>query len=801
MTGQDDIVVGFDLAGQALVSGRDLVGHCVSFLPLRASVDRNAPFATLVGEMRGKLFDVMENQHYTYGSLLKKLRVPLDPSRKPLVSVSFNLDPSSLGLQFGDLEVLSDSIPRQFENNELFVNLVQLDTGGIELQCTYNHDLFDGETARQRMREFVALLGDAARNPDRRIADLQVMPAEERELVLNTWNETRAEFPDDATLHELIQAQAARTPARTAVMAEVGVARELTYAELDRRADALAARLQALGVERDAPVAVMMERSAELVVALLAVLKSGGAYVPVDPGYPAARQRLLIADCGAQVILTQRALAEALPNGPSAIAVDAIWGELVDGKPARRADATSIAYIIYTSGSTGTPKGVMVEHRSVVNRLVWQEQYLGLTQDDVVLQKTPYTFDVSVWEFFSPLLVGAKLVMLRPDGHKDPAHLLSVLKAQRVTTTHFVPSMLQALVGEPGLAECDALRRVVCSGEALSPMLRDRFLDVLPIELHNFYGPTEAAIDVSASRCVRGSPQWTVPIGRPVANTQLYVLDESRSPVPIGVPGELHIGGVQVARGYLNRPQLTAERFVPDPFGKNGSSRLYRTGDLCRTLPDGQVEYLGRLDHQVKVRGFRIELGEIEATLERLPGVRQAVVVVREVSPGDEALVAYLTAVAGVTLDVAVLRTALGDALPDYMVPQHWVVLPELPLTSSGKVDRKVLPAPERGAGTPVAFAEPANELQKALAIIWADVLGVPRVGANDHFFDLGGHSILATRVVSRIRRDLGVQLPLRTIFTAPTLSQLAEEVDGMLALAALPAVAGTNGHHEEVVL
>ena len=801
LTGQSDLIVGFDLAGQALIPGRDLVSHCVSFLPMRATVDVANPFAAVVSEVRGKLFDVLENQHYTYGSLLKKLRVPIDPSRKPLVSVSFNLDPSSLGLHFDDLEVVSDSIPRQFENNELFVNMVQLDDGGIELQCTYNRDLFDGDTARRRMQEFVTLLDDAVKHPDKPVAALQLMPAAERNRVVVEWNDTRVEFPSDATLHELIQAQATKAARGTAVISESGVAPKLTYAELNSRSDALAARLQALGVGRDMPVAVSMERSAELVVSLLAVLKSGGAYVPIDPGYPEPRRKFMVEDCAARVILTQRALRDGLPAGPTVVAVDEIWPELVDGTPQPRADAGSTAYIIYTSGSTGTPKGVMVEHRAIVNRLLWQHAYLGLGTDDVVLQKTPYSFDVSVWEFFSPLLAGATLVMARPEGHKDPAYLLGAIREHRVTTAHFVPSMLQAVVDEPELAGCTSLRRVICSGEALSPVLRDKFLSVLDIELHNFYGPTEAAVDVSATRCVRGEPAWTVPIGRPVANTQLYVLDANRNPVPIGVPGELYIGGVQVARGYINRPELTAERFVPDPFAANGSSRLYRTGDLCRFMPDGQIEYQGRLDFQVKVRGFRIELGEIEAVLEKQKGVRQAVVVVREMSPGDNVLVAYLTSSNGAAPDTAAFRAALAATLPDYMIPQHWVVLPELPLTSSGKVDRKALPAPQRGASAPRAFVAPSTEVQQKLAAIWTDVLAIPRVGIGDDFFDLGGHSILATRVVSRIRRDFGVQLPLRKVFTAPTLSQLADEVEGLLAAAALSRAGENVAFEEEVVL
>jgi amino acid adenylation domain-containing protein len=778
ITGQNDLVVGFDMAGQALVPGQDLVSHCVSFLPMRMQVDGDRPFTELLGAMRTKMLDVIEYQHYTYGSLLRKLKVPPDPARLPLVSVSFNLDPSSTGAAFEGLEVGFDSIPRQYENNDLFVNMVQLDDGGFELQCTFNRDLFDVETVERRMREYVTVLGAAARNPKAPVSRLSLLPPEE-ENTLKGWNDTAVDYALDVTLHGLFEETARSRPDAVAVLAEEGAQERLTYAELDRKADALAHRLQELGVGLESPVAVCMNRSAELVTSLLAVLKSGGAYVPVDPGYPDFRKVFMVEDSGAQVVLTQAQLEETLPKtGPTLLAVDAIWDELDGGEPERWADPGSQAYVIYTSGSTGKPKGVMVEHRSVVNRLLWMHDLLGLTKDDIFLQKTPYSFDVSVWEFFSPLVLGAPLVMARVDGHLDPAYLAETIQEHGVTTVHFVPSMLQAFLDGTEAEACTSLKRVVCSGEALNPVLRDRCLETLDADLFNLYGPTEAAVDVSASECVAGEPPWTVPIGAPVANTQLHVLDPQLQPVPIGIPGELYIGGVQVGRGYLNRDELTAERFVADPFASDPSARLYRTGDSCRYLADGQIEFLGRLDHQVKVRGFRIELGEIEAILAEHESVKQAVVNVHAAGTADAQLVTYAVLDPPESLTVSEIRLFLRTRVPDYMVPGLLVELDEMPLTPSGKVDRKALPAPLASAPRPESkFSPPSTDSEILIAEVWADLLPLDQVDKTDNFFELGGHSLLAVKAVSTIAKRTGAKMNPREMFFQ-TLEQLAAQLD-----------------------
>jgi amino acid adenylation domain-containing protein len=536
-------------------------------------------------------------------------------------------------------------------------------------------------------------------------------------------------------------------------------------------------------VGQDTLVGLCIERSFEMVVGLLGILKAGGAYVPVDPGYPPDRQSYMIEDSRAPVLLTQAHLAGGLANsGARVVVLDAGWEEIVrhpDGDLEDGSGPGDLAYVIYTSGSTGKPKGAMNEHRAVCNRLLWMQDTYGLTASDRVLQKTPFSFDVSVWEFFWPLMTGARLVIARPEGHKDPSYLVQRIREEGITTLHFVPSMLRAFLEAEGVEECSSVKRVICSGEALPYELQERFFGRLGLaELHNLYGPTEAAVDVTWWPCERGSARKVVPIGRPVANTQMYVLDSSLNPVPVGVPGELYIGGVQVGRGYWGRPELTAEKFIPDPFVPGG--RLYKTGDLSRWLPDGVIEYLGRNDFQVKVRGLRIELGEIEAALSEHVTVGQAVVVSREEIPGDVRLVAYLVPRADASPSVADLRVFLKDRLPEYMIPSAFVILPSLPLNPSGKVDRKALPAPERmRSSLATQYEAPRTEVEAMIADLWKDVLRLEKVGVHDNFFDLGGHSLLLVQVQARLERHLKRKLAVVDLFQYPSIETLSRHLTG----------------------
>jgi amino acid adenylation domain-containing protein len=480
-------------------------------------------------------------------------------------------------------------------------------------------------------------------------------------------------------------------------------------------------------------------------------------------------------------MLAQPHLASALPAGAAQVLeLDASWAAYAGESGEDLQDVgtpENLAYVIFTSGSTGRPKGAMNAHRGICNRLLWMQEEYGLTGDDRVLQKTPFSFDVSVWEFFWPLMTGARLVIARPEGHRESAYLVGLIRESRITTLHFVPSMLRVFLEEGGVEACGSLKRVICSGEALPHELQERFFARLPgVELHNLYGPTEAAVDVTYWACRRGDERLTVPIGRPVANTQMYVLDAQMRLVPVGVPGELFIGGVQVGRGYVGRPELTAERFVPDPFSQTPEARLYKTGDLARYLSDGAIEYLGRLDYQVKIRGQRIELGEIEATLDRHVGVGQSVVLAREDTPGDKRLVAYVVPHEQAP-SAAELKAHLSQTLPPYMVPAAYVFLETLPLTSSGKVDRNALPAPDGTACAARGYEAPVGEIEITLAQIWAEVLRLERVGRQDHFFELGGHSLLATQVISRARHKFDLHIPLKMMFEEPNLAGFADYI------------------------
>jgi amino acid adenylation domain-containing protein len=633
------------------------------------------------------------------------------------------------------------------------------------------------------------LVGALESAPATSVRSLDVLPDAERRRVLVEWNATTREYGGEARLHRLIERQAAQTPDSVALAFEE---RELTYAEVNWRANQLARALRRRGVGPDVLVGVFAERSFEMVVALLAVLKAGGAYVPLDPSYPAERLGHMLEDARAPVVLAQRHLVSQLPRQTGdVLPLDASWAayaaeageDLEDlGTP------QNLAYVIFTSGSTGRPKGAMNEHRGICNRLLWMQEEYGLTGEDRVLQKTPFSFDVSVWEFFWPLLTGGRLVIARPEGHRDSAYLVKLICEAGITTLHFVPSMLRVFVEEEGLEACGSLRRVICSGEALPHELQERFFARLPkAELHNLYGPTEAAVDVTYWACRRGDERLTVPIGRPVANTQMYVLDAHLEPLPIGVPGELYIGGLQVGRGYVGRDDLTAERFVPDPFSRTSGARLYKTGDLARHLSDGAIEYLGRLDYQVKIRGQRIELGEIEATLDKHPGVRQSVVMAREDTPGDQRLVAYVLTQQSAP-SIAELKEYLSRELPAYMVPSAFEFLDALPLTSSGKVDRKLLPAPERSGSRQTTYVAPRTATEKMLAGIWAEVLGLERVGIEENFFDLGGHSLLLLQGYSRLRASVGRDLPFVALMQYPTVRSLASYLSGTAQEAVVPA-------------
>ncbi|WNJ96980.1 amino acid adenylation domain-containing protein [Vibrio ruber] len=793
-TGRDDVVFGTVLFGRmAGGDGADrALGMFLNTLPLRLSL----------GQTETK--DAVLNTHRQLAELLNYEHAPLSQVQKcsgvsapaPLFTSLLNyryqggsaqtdIDTTQSASAWQGIEMVANE---ERTNYPVGLSVDDLAGQGFSLDFKVARRIGAERLAvmvEQALTELMAALSD---DPTRLIGQMTVLPPSEHDLVLNQFNQTEAAFPDSSCLHTLIEAQVARNPDATAVVFED---QSLSYAELNARANQLAHWLIEQGVRPDSRVAVCLERSCELVVSLLAILKAGGAYVPLDPGYPAERLTYMLSDSAPVALLTTGALRDVLGEIPASTRLVDLasavqpWLDCPQTNP-EVAELTNrhLAYIIYTSGSTGLPKGVMNEHRGVVNRLYWMQQDYGFSAEDVVLQKTPFSFDVSVWEFFCPLWSGATLLMTKPEGHKDPDYLKSLITNQGVTILHFVPPMLQSFLEVVSPNDCPSLRLVFCSGEALpAEAIRKSYARLPQIELHNLYGPTEAAVDVTAWHCPRQLEGDRVSIGHPVANTRMYVLDSDGRPVPVGVEGELYIGGVQVARGYLNRDELTAERFVANPYNE-AYPVMYRTGDVGCWLADGTIEYRGRNDDQVKIRGFRIELGEISSALQSCTGVQDAVVIARAFGEsGDKQLVGYYTAVnQDAAPDVATLKAELSERLPAHMVPAVYVLIDAMPLTPNGKVNRKALPEPDISSVVRHEYQAPVGDAEEKLAAIWSELLGVEQVGRADNFFELGGHSLLAVRMVSEAQRQ-GMALDLARLMTTPVLRELAATVQSQDAV------------------
>ncbi|EMG3686165.1 amino acid adenylation domain-containing protein [Serratia marcescens] len=773
MAGQQELVIGTPEANRGRLETESLVGFFVSTLALRIDLRDDPDLPTLIARIRHAVLTAQENRDLPFEQVVELVNPPRHLGYTPLFQVMLAWQDGSVrDIPLPGLQAELAGLEYSAAKFDLTLDLA--DTGeGISGTLNFATALFDRATAERYGVYLVQALRAMTLNSPRSVSHIDLLPLAEREHLLHGWNRTERDYPLDQTLAALFEQQVRRTPHATAL---VSGAESLSYAQLNARANRLAHALIARGVGPDSRVAVCAERGLNMVTALFGILKAGGAYVPLDPAYPGERLQYILQDADPVLLLADAAGRAALgePATPQ-LALEAALPETLSAEnPAPRAQASHLAYVIYTSGSTGKPKGAMNEHRGVVNRLVWMQEAYGLTAADTVLQKTPFGFDVSVWEFFWPLMVGARLVMAKPEGHKDPDYLSRAIEQYGVTTLHFVPSMLQSFLADGQAAtRCGQVVRVMCSGEALPAALVAEFYRRLPqAELHNLYGPTEAAVDVTAWHCSREAERVSVPIGRPIANTRIYLLDERGQPVPLGAVGELYIGGVQVARGYLNRPELTAERFLSDPFAPGG--RMYRTGDVARYLANGDIEYLGRNDQQVKIRGFRIECGEIEAALATHPAVREAVVDARAVGD-DKRLVAWVVPAADVAEETlaGALRQHVSAALPDYMVPSAWVVVAALPLSPNGKLDRRALPEPQ-GAQSQAAYEAPQGEHETLLAAIWRELLNVERVGRHDNFFELGGHSLLAVKLMAQLRRA-GWGANVQTLFSTPTLSALAQ--------------------------
>jgi amino acid adenylation domain-containing protein len=744
---------------------KQLVGLLMEVLPFVVTVNPDESFLSLVRSVNQDARGALRHRDYSVGN----------PVQAPVYDMFLN------PIRTIQLEEGQGPARRVFPGyGETSLSLTVLDaatSNNLELCLDVRSDLLDWVGGETMAGHFRTLLEAAISKPDQRISRLPLITETERHLLMQ-WNQTSVAGPSEQCVHQMFETQASRSPGAVAVVCG---AQHLTYEALNRRANQLAHHLRKLGVGPETLVGICMTRGLDLVVALLGILKAGGAYVPLDPAYPFDRLAYMLEDTRVPLVLTQADLrAHVSRPGRRIVCVDverAIIAEECKEDPACDVAGHNLAYVIYTSGSTGRPKGVMIAHRGVCNYLHWRRAYFPLTEADAFLQTASIGFDDSVWEIFEPLSTGARLVLVDTGREHDIPCLVQLIKRHQITAVCFVPSLLQAFLEDTDVEACRHLARVTTGGETLSAELEEQFFSRLPAaRLYNGYGPTEATISATFWRCGPGSRRRVVPIGRPIANMRVHVLDHDLQMAPVGMPGELYIGGAGLARGYLNQPQLTAERFVPDPYGGEPASMLYRTGDLGRWVPDGHLEFLGRLDHQVKLRGFRIEPGEIEAALRQHPAVRDAVVALRDDTPGGKRLVAYVVTRLGAAPSVSDLHGFLGRMLPRHMVPAAFVVLDRLPLAPNGKVNRAALPAPNPGRpALEHAFATPGTRVEERLAAIWAEVLGLEQVGIHDNFFELGGHSLLAVRLFAKIEEAFGRKLALSTLLSGGTIKDLAD--------------------------
>lgn len=793
-SGQEQVVLGIPIANRSRVETEPMIGFLVNTIALCVDLSGDSSFNSVIAQVQQKLLEAHSHQHVPFERVVKHLRPERSLSHSPIFQVLVTgLD------QFAEIPVTGQNGPAWLDEiTDAGIGVAKFDLSitlqpsqnNLRLVFEYATSLFNEETVLDLGNHMLTFLSRVIRTPDIPINRIDLLNETERQLIIEARNLT----DDNTTLSHkclsvLFEEQVRRTPDRIAISF---MEDQLTYMQMDALIEDIASTLNRLGAKPDVCIGICMRRSIDLVVGLYSIHRSGGAYVPLDPDLPAERLAYIVENAKINLILASPDTIDQLSKVHNCCILVMDKGRVIQirgEKHAVQQSSTSepykalpdnLAYIIYTSGSTGKPKGVMLNHRGVVNRLLWMQQAYPLGEYDHVLQKTPFGFDVSVWEFFWPLLVGARLHIAKPDGHKDPEYLANLIQEQEIDTIHFVPSMLQQFIKYPAVIQkIGSLKHIVCSGEALPLEVQNDTLEMLPnVYLHNLYGPTEASIDVSFWECHVESEAISVPIGTPVANTQLYILDSSMSPVPDGVVGELYIGGIQLARGYLGQPDLTAERFVANPFH---TGRLYATGDLARFRSSGVIEYIGRTDHQVKIRGLRIEIGEIETVLSEYPSVDMCVVVVHELSASDKRLTAFLTVKGEEESDIEEIRRFLLKRLPEYMVPAYFMILDELPLNSNGKINRKALPTIQdvmSKCQSQKTYIAPQNEMEMSLAKLWAELLGINQVGIQDDFFELGGHSLLVARMAAGVQEQWGIELKLSTVFQNRTIETLAVAIE-----------------------
>ncbi|NCR24962.1 MAG: amino acid adenylation domain-containing protein [Microcystis aeruginosa LE13-04] len=783
-TGQEDILVGTPIANRTRSELAGLIGFFVNTLVLRTDLAGNTSFSEALKQVRKTATDAYDHQDLPFEMLVEALQPERNMSYTPLFQVMFGLDNEVLNEM--DLEgIKATPQPLEFKKAKFDLSLsIQVKEAGLTAHWEYNTDLFNGETIERMNGHFLALLEGIIANPSERISQLPLLTKSEQQQLLIDWNNTEVDYPVDKCIHQLFEEQVERTPDTVAVIFEE---QELTYNELNCRANQLAHYLQSLGVKPDELVGICVERSLEMIVGLLGILKAGGAYVPLDPDYPLERISLMLEDAGLKVLLTQQKLIDKLSESQANINIVCVDADLpVISKEEQKNLITTIkysnlAYVIYTSGSTGIPKGVLVTHQGLLNLVFWHQNTFEITNLDKATQLAGTGFDAAVWELWPYLTAGASIYLVKPEILISLVELQKWLAAKKITISFLPTPIAEQLLSLEWTEINVSLRTILTGGDKLNQYPSN----FIPFQVVNNYGPTENTVVTTSGVVISGEKNNSLSpaIGRPIFNTQIYILDSNLQPVPVGIPGEIHISGAGLARGYLNRPELTQEKFIPNPFSNSPDSRLYKTGDLARYLPDGNLEYLGRIDNQVKIRGFRIELGEIETILSQHSAVKTAIVIAREDETEQKRLVAYIVPQAeGISaqqeqnfIAVTELRQFLKAKLPEYMIPSAFVILESLPLTPNGKIDRRALPAPEFQSEE--QYVAPRNPIEEILSSIWVKVLKVAQVGIHDNFFELGGHSLLATQLISRIREAFQVEMPLRELFVAPTIAELAQEI------------------------
>jgi len=785
-TGATDVLVGVPVAGRDDADTEQLIGLFTNTVIVRGDLSADPTVRETVRRMHSAVIDALDNRHIPLLKVVEAVHPERDVDSNPLFRVLFNLEniPSQVPA-CSSLEVNVHPYDVPFAGFEWVLELYG-QNGQLVAEWTYQADLFDSDTIRRAGGHYERILKCMIEDISQQISSLAILSEAEQHQILKEWNKTEADYPGDRCVHELFEEQVLRSPDAPAVTFEN---KTLTYSELNRRANELAHRLRRMGVGPDTPVGLCVERSNEMLVGILAILKAGGAYVPLDPALPLERLQFMATDADLRLVLTQARLLPKLSSlSPKLICIDgtrAAADEADRQNPPPLASPDNLAYIIYTSGSTGSPKGALVDHRGVVSYFSWFGVAFEMGTDSVVLQLASFAFDMSIRDLIYPITIGAHIVIASSADLKDPFRLVRKIERHGITVLGSTPSLLSSIVDAVGGTgnTCPSLRRVFSGGEALPTTLAQRILEAFygHVRLSNEYGPTECTMTSAHHEVAEmQTDRPIVTLGRPLANVRMYVLDTHLNAVPIGIPGEIHIGGIGLARGYLNRPQLTKEKFIPSPF--EPGKRLYKTGDLGRWLPTGDLEFLGRLDRQTKIRGYRIELGEIEAALTELPEVRRATVEVFEPAPGDRRLAAYIIPATDQAPSSHALQAKLRVRLPDYMIPNAFILLDRFPLTPRGKIDRPALPDPTySNIDRSEEFVAPQTPTEKLIARIWSDVLKIDRVGVRDDFFALGGHSLAAVQVIIRIRDETNAKLPVRAAFEFPTVRELATYLEGVL--------------------